>query len=558
MPMAATTTYKSIKPQISYCDAKRVLAAAVLQMAVGGQDRALDNMQGLASRVLNDRPINTEDVVRIVSEEKVSPEGKGRKISVSEEDQESISLYGEGQEDDTSSVKTADTSSSSNSSPPLVLNGNQKIGCPCTNCVTKSHPPGLAKKHVCPHCNKIFTKTSHFRSHYLVHTSEKPHYCTLCEKRFKRSDQLERHLTTHNTDKRKFKCKFCKSFFSRKDNFKVHIKRMAKCRENLVEGQSIYVGCETLVTKDEVLKKRAVECKTPEKVDVRSTEEALVQAQHQLIAVPIIFDEHNNMVVDDLGPVLRSPSWTPDSRLIIATSPRLPLIEAESAPSIAPMCRIVNTFKGSRRRLDTSPTRKVLKSRKRLKLDILEDVLDQDVDVTTVNHEEVEMDVNSIKQEPCEPNEKIRITTPVKSRRPRRVRTPLPKPQLQLLENAEFTKSSHLLTSPAPPPSHSILDPSLLKLSSPCHSPRSPARRSWLTPDRRSSPDPSRLLFTPKTEPNITFISSPHLPMLSPIRSPAVPSPGRPQLFTLVYDSDLSQDESYFNDIGRRLNGQGV
>lgn len=76
-----------------------------------------------------------------------------------------------------------------------------------------------------PGCDKIFNRTFNFKSHFKIHSGEKPFRCGHCELSFARSHDLKRHEKIHNKDNQNSnKCDFCQKKFSRPDALNRHIK----------------------------------------------------------------------------------------------------------------------------------------------------------------------------------------------------------------------------------------------------------------------------------------------------------------------------------------------
>lgn len=76
-----------------------------------------------------------------------------------------------------------------------------------------------------PGCDKIFNRTYNFKSHFKIHSGEKPHQCNYCDLSFARCHDLKRHEKIHKRDiQNSNKCDFCNKTFSRPDALNRHIK----------------------------------------------------------------------------------------------------------------------------------------------------------------------------------------------------------------------------------------------------------------------------------------------------------------------------------------------
>ncbi|XP_008287367.1 zinc finger protein 574 isoform X2 [Stegastes partitus] len=75
--------------------------------------------------------------------------------------------------------------------------------------------------HVCPYCNKTFTRRVFLRTHVYSHTGEKLFTCKVCTKSFTNSQSLLRHSMSH-TGNKPYSCNVCGKNFSQAATLKRH------------------------------------------------------------------------------------------------------------------------------------------------------------------------------------------------------------------------------------------------------------------------------------------------------------------------------------------------
>ncbi|KDR15851.1 zinc finger protein 525-like isoform X1 [Zootermopsis nevadensis] len=91
------------------------------------------------------------------------------------------------------------------------------------NVANTQYPPGSKQTfHVCGECGRIFKKPSKLKSHFLVHTGEKPFKCEVCNRGFKSIYHLKTHCKIH-TGEKPYVCNICGKEFSQPRHLKTHM-----------------------------------------------------------------------------------------------------------------------------------------------------------------------------------------------------------------------------------------------------------------------------------------------------------------------------------------------
>lgn len=106
----------------------------------------------------------------------------------------------------------------------------------CESLRVRRHSIGTADEIIqCPFpgCGKIFNRSYNFKSHFKIHTGDKPFKCADCNLCFARSHDLKRHEKIHRKDENcSCKCDNCGKSFSRSDALNRHI-RLNSCQKNI-------------------------------------------------------------------------------------------------------------------------------------------------------------------------------------------------------------------------------------------------------------------------------------------------------------------------------------
>lgn len=97
----------------------------------------------------------------------------------------------------------------------------------------RRHSVGSSHLYCCPWtgCNKVFNRFYNLRSHYRIHSGEKPFTCNFCDASFARNHDLKRHERIHLKTK-PFACPTCNKTFSRNDAMNRHTRLNSCSRPN--------------------------------------------------------------------------------------------------------------------------------------------------------------------------------------------------------------------------------------------------------------------------------------------------------------------------------------
>lgn len=97
----------------------------------------------------------------------------------------------------------------------------------------RRHSMGTPHLYCCPWtgCNKVFNRFYNLRSHYRIHSGEKPFTCNYCEAAFARNHDLKRHERIHLKTK-PYACPTCHKAFSRNDAMNRHVRLNSCARTN--------------------------------------------------------------------------------------------------------------------------------------------------------------------------------------------------------------------------------------------------------------------------------------------------------------------------------------
>lgn len=74
----------------------------------------------------------------------------------------------------------------------------------------------------CEICNKLFTDTSNYKQHLLIHTGVKSYICQICGKGFVQRQGLRMHMPSHS-DNLPYSCDICSRKFRRKQHYELHM-----------------------------------------------------------------------------------------------------------------------------------------------------------------------------------------------------------------------------------------------------------------------------------------------------------------------------------------------